>query len=204
MELGPGVLSLGRPFRQLVHLLKTKLPFRSAEPTRTIEDNVLRMHRLIIAVALVVAACSGGSGPTTTPSPTPAGTPHLGSTEGCPPAFWAQATNFPQWEEHRPDEMVGVFFSYPEDYAQLTLADALLPTHEDGGQGTLIRQAIAAILNAAHDSLEYPYSRFDVGIDNRRPIVPTVAELLRTGTPDELAGFAAELAAANELGCPLD
>lgn len=162
------------------------------------------MHRLLIAVAFVVAACGGGGGPSISPSPTPAGTPHIGSTEGCPPAFWAQAKNFTLWQEHRPDELVRLFFPDPDDYAQLTLADALLPTHEDGGRGTLVRQAIAAILNAAHESLEYPYRRFDVGVENRRPIVPTVAELLRTGTPDEMAGFAAELATANELGCPLD
>ena len=163
------------------------------------------MYRLIIVSAFAVAACTFGSGPTSTPSPeaTPAGTPHLGSTEGCTPTFWARPANFVLWEEHRPDELVEVFFPSSDDYAQLALADALLPTHEDGDRGTLIRQAIAAILNAAHESLEYPYSRFDVGIENRPPIVPTVAELLQTGTLDERARFAAELAAANELGCPL-
>lgn len=161
------------------------------------------MHRHLIAVTLVVAACGGG-GPSISPSTTPGGTPHVGSTEGCSPSFWAQAKNFALWQEHAPHELVRVFFPFPDQSAQLTLADALLPTHNDGGRGTLVRQAIAAILNAAHESLEYPYRQFDVGLGNRRPIVPTVAELLRTGTPDEMAGFAAELATANDLGCPLD
>jgi hypothetical protein len=112
--------------------------------------------------------------------------------------------NFDIWEEHRPDEVVGMFFSEPDEYAQLPLADALQPTPaEDDVRRRLIRQAIAAILNAAHESLDYPYSRYEVGIDGRPPIVPTVAERLRTGATQEIAGFARELAAANRLGCPL-
>jgi hypothetical protein len=97
-----------------------------------------------------------------------------------------------------------MFFSQPAEYAQLPLADALRPTPgEDDVRRTLLREAIAAILNAAHESLAYPYSRYEVGIEGRPPIVPTVDELLQTGATQDMADFARELAAANELGCPL-
>ncbi len=67
----------------------------------------------------------------------------------------------------------------------------------------MIRQAIAAILNAAHESLEYPFRRYEVGIDDRPAIVPTVAELLQRSVAKDMTDFAAELSAANSLGCPL-
>ncbi len=112
--------------------------------------------------------------------------------------------HFGLWEEHRPTDLLGIFFPEPETYAQLSLVDALLPAGAgEDGHLRLIREAVAAILNAAHESLEYPFSRYGVGIGGRPPIIPTVASLLREGKTDEMASFAAELAAANGLGCPL-
>jgi hypothetical protein len=143
--------------------------------------------------------------PTSTirPDATSSARPYLGTTEGCKPSFWAMRGSFHLWEEYRPSDIVGRFFPDPDDYAQLTLADALRSAPGQDARRRLIRQAIAAMLNAAHESLDYPYSRYEVGIDGRPAIVPTVAELLRTGTTDDIAGFARDLAAANELGCPL-
>ena len=150
--------------------------------------------------------------PVSTGGPSPAGSspeasstakPHLGTTEGCKPSFWAKPGNFDLWEEHRPDDLVGIFFPEPADYAQLGLGDALQPTPDGDPRRTLIREAVAAILNAAHESLEYPYSRYQPGVDDRHPIVPTVAELLRTGTQSEMSDFERDLTAANDLGCPL-
>jgi hypothetical protein len=87
----------------------------------------------------------------------------------------------------------------------MTLAQALdLPADDSDVRGALVREAIAAILNAAHESLEYPYSRFQIGIDGRPPIVPTVAELLRNGSSADIVKFTRLLAHANSLGCPLD
>ena len=79
----------------------------------------------------------------------------MGNTAGCPPSAWANARNFALWQEHGPEELVRVFFRDPDEYAQLTLAEALQPVHEDGGSGTLLQHAIAPILNAAHESREY-------------------------------------------------
>jgi hypothetical protein len=129
--------------------------------------------------------------------------PHLGTTEGCTAAFWAMPSNFDLWEEHRPEDLVGTLFSEPVEHSQLQLAEALHPTSTGDVRRMLISEAIAAILNSAHDSLEYPYARHDTGIEGRAPVVPTVAELLRTGSPQAMAAFARELAAANRLGCPL-
>lgn len=167
------------------------------------------MQRLAVVAAIVVAACSGATGclaPTGAPFPDATSTvrPHMGTTEGCPPSFWASVDNHDLWEEHRPDDLVGVYFWDPDEYAQLAFVDALqLTPVEADVRPTLVQEAIAAILNAAHESLEYPYSRYEVGIEGRPPIVPTVRELLRTGVADEIASFARELAEANALGCPL-
>jgi len=153
------------------------------------------------AVLLIAAACGGGG--VATPSPSRPG-PHLGTTDGCPPSFWAKPENFQRWEELRPDAVVGVFFPEPEQYAEMTLADALQATSASDVRWVLIQQAIAAMLNGAHESLGYPYSRYELGVDGRPPIVPTVADLLQTGTEDQMAAFARELREANELGCRLE
>jgi hypothetical protein len=125
-------------------------------------------------------------------------------TDGCRPAFWARAINHDLWEEHEPSELVGGFFPEPEQYARLTLVEALgEPSPDRDVRRILIREAVAAILNAAHESLGYPYSRYQVGLQARPPIVPTVAELLRAGSSDQMVVFTQELAEANRLGCPL-
>lgn len=159
------------------------------------------MQRLVVLIAVVVAACSGPAG--ASPEASSTARPHLGTTEGCLPAFWADPNNFDQWEEYRPDDVVGKFLPESTDYAQLPLADALILRPGDDIRRTLIHQAVAAILNGAHESLEYPYSRYEVGSEGRPPIVPTVADLLKTGTDSEMADFTRKLADANDLGCPL-
>ena len=144
--------------------------------------------------------------PSVTPSPTssPRPGPHLGSTDGCRPAFWARARNFSLWEEHQPAQLVGEFFSEPEEFAGLRLVDALRRTGgDDDARRDLLREAVAGILNGAHESLGYPYSRYEAGLDGRPPLVPTVAELLRDGTTEQIEAFRQDLAAANRLGCPL-
>jgi hypothetical protein len=108
------------------------------------------------------------------------------------------------WEEHQPGQLVGLFFPEPDEYATLRLVDALRRTgDEEDARRALVREAVAAILNGAHESLGYPYSRYEIGVDGRPPVVPTVAELLRAGTTDAIERFMQDLAAANRLGCPL-
>ena len=149
---------------------------------------------------VLATACGGGLAQA---SPSRPG-PHLGATEGCLPSFWAQPENLQLWEEHGADAAVGVFFPEPEQYASMTLSDALRATPKGDVRLKLIKQAVAAILNAAHDSIDFPYSRYENGVDGRPPIVPTVADLLRSGTEQQMAEFADDLASANALECPLE
>lgn len=108
------------------------------------------------------------------------------------------------WEEHQPAQLVGEFFPQPEEFTELRFVDALRRTGgEEDARRKLLREAVAGILNGAHESLGYPFSRYEPGLDGRPPLVPTVAELLRTGTIEQVEAFRQELAAANRLGCPL-
>lgn len=141
---------------------------------------------------------------TPAPSPSPRPRPHLGTTDGCRPAFWARPRNFQLWEEYQPGELVREVFFELEEYGPLTLVDALRPTGgEEDARRVLLREAAAAILNGAHESLGYPYSRHETGVEGRLPIVPTVNGLFRDGTAEQIEAFTQDLAAANQLSCPL-
>jgi hypothetical protein len=152
----------------------------------------------VVAMMLLATACGGVSA---TPSPSRPG-PNLGTTEGCAPAFWSQPANFHHWEEHEPDQVVGLFFPEPARYAQFTLVEALRFADDGDSRLMLLREAVAAILNGAHESIDYPYSRYEVGVDGRPPIVPTTNELLNAGSESHVTTFALQLAEANRLGCP--
>ena len=157
-------------------------------------------YLLLFVAVFAVGGCIGGSA---TPSPSRPG-PRLGTTEGCSSSFWARPESFPRWEEYDPDDLVVKLFPDADEYAQMTLLDALHLTPDSDVRLILLRETTAAVLNAASESLEYPYSRYETGVAGRRPIVPTVADLLESGTDRQMAEFAKDLAVANALGCPLE
>jgi len=110
--------------------------------------------------------------------------------EGCSPGFWKQPKRFDEWPGvFSPDDLVaGVFGSNaPED---LTLLEAL--QQGGGGVNALLRQAVAALLNAAHEDVEYSFSLAEV--------VEMVMDALDGGDVEATKNA---LEAANELGCEL-
>jgi hypothetical protein len=75
-----------------------------------------------------------------------------------------------------------------------------------GGRGLggaiqiLMRSAVAAYLNAAHEDLGYPYRRFNDPFNIR----DQVNAALKSGDRKAMLDLAATLDAANNLGCPLN
>jgi hypothetical protein len=163
---------------------------------------------LMASLTLAVAAC--GISMTTPAVPTsvvaPVASPHVGTTEGCAADEWRQPQFFDSWEEYQPGDLVGSVFPRAGPYFDMTLAQALEPSAAIGPDpgAALVREAVAALLNAAHEELEYPYRRYEEGVDGRPAIVPTVDRLLASGTIDEVVELTSDLADANGLGCPLD
>jgi hypothetical protein len=90
---------------------------------------------------------------TTTTTTTPTTTTEPPGNEGCTPGFWK---NHPEdWDVYVPEQLVGsVFSAAPASVANLTLLQGL---QNGGGQEqALTRHAIAALLAAANDEVEYP------------------------------------------------
>ena len=146
-----------------------------------------------------------GGSPAATPAPRAGSNPpYMGSTQGCAATFWANSEHYAAWEEYTPDQLVGTVFGHAGTYASMSFANALAgQTSGEDARRTLLRQAVAAALNAANDSLAFPYARYDTGVDGRPPLVPTTNRLFATGSDQEIAQFTSELAQANSLGCPL-
>jgi hypothetical protein len=116
--------------------------------------------------------------------------------EGCTPGYWKQKQHFGSWVPtgYAPDDLFsdvfGIFITIkwsqrgrPRDLYNPTLLQAL--GANGGGINELARHGVAGLLSAAHPDVDYPYSVADV-----------IAAVL--------AGDAATLVEANELGCPLN
>jgi hypothetical protein len=107
----------------------------------------------------------------TTPNPTPAPTtittpttttttttrpPHF---EGCGHGFWKNHPD--KWSGYSPNQTVkSVFPAAPASIENLTLLEGL--KLGGGGANALTRQAVAALLNAAHPQVDYPLTTSQV------------------------------------------
>jgi hypothetical protein len=116
--------------------------------------------------------------------------------EGCTPGYWKQEQHFDSWvgTGYTPNTLFSSVFTVQANDglpANLTLAQAL--DLGGGGANALARHAVAALLNAASGGVDYPYTTAEVIADVNAAFLANDYE----GTKDDLA-------AANELGCPLD
>lgn len=124
-------------------------------------------------------------------------------TEGCTPGYWKNHTD--NWEETNPDALVKWIYSSAADtaFGNVTLLDALQGgggPGVEGAQKILLRAAVAAWLNAAHEGLGYPLRRFvDPGM-----IRDTVNAALDSGDRRTMLRLARYLDDLNNLGCPLN
>jgi hypothetical protein len=124
--------------------------------------------------------------------------------EGCTPGYWKNHTD--NWEEYSPGQTLDELFDFPASLSGLADDTLLEALNYGGGPGLtggaeiLMRAAVAAYLNAAHEGLGYPYRRFtDPG--NLEAWINSALASEHRGT---MISLAATLDAANNLGCPLN
>jgi hypothetical protein len=133
-----------------------------------------------------------------------AGAVTIGDDEGCTPGYWKNHAE--SWEEYQPGKKLGDLWNFPaslSSFEDVTMLQAL-----DGGGGPgvsgatkiLMRAAVAAYLNAAHDGIGYPYRRFTDPFN----IELQVNNALASEDRDTILALATTLDNANNLGCPLN
>jgi hypothetical protein len=121
--------------------------------------------------------------------------------EGCSPGFWKnRAVTLGLYDTSR---TLGSVFSFGPDFTSLASKTFLEALNFKGGNTIqaaaqiLLRQAVAALLNAENPSVSYPRTVTEV--------VDAVNGVLNTATPsrDSILALAASLDADNNLQCPL-
>lgn len=139
-----------------------------------------------------VLAVSGSVGIATwTDTPTATETPTPTAGEGCSPGYWKQEQHFASWPPpYLPEDSLAEAFGTGEIEGVPTLLAGL----EDGGGGlaAFLRQAVAALLNAAHDEIAYPFS-----VDE---VLALAEAAFTTGEFDPVKDM---FETANEALCPL-
>lgn len=119
--------------------------------------------------------------------------------EGCSQGFWKNHTS--AWQVLDPADTVGGVFANAAAYGlgDATLHQALAfpggSSLTDAAQ-ILLRQAVAAVLNAYHDSVQYPRTVAEITLD--------VDNALASGNRSNMLSLAAALDGDNNLGCPLE
>ena len=125
--------------------------------------------------------------------------------EGCTPGYWLDHVD--GWREAEPGDLFSDTFSDGTSGALdgITLHRALA-----GGDGlglpraelALARAATAALLNAAHEDVGYPWNLHSHGLAGRPPLVPTVIEALGSGNPGAIFALTSRLDMDNNLDNP--
>jgi hypothetical protein len=111
--------------------------------------------------------------------------------EGCTPGFWKNHP-FPDGYS-RDDLFVDVFGVVIADDPDLTLGEAL--DLGGGGENALARQAVAALLNAASDDVDFEFTEAEV--------IEKVQDAIASGDPEEIEDLKDEFDTENNRGCPL-
>lgn len=119
------------------------------------------------------------------------GEDHENGGEGCTPGFWK---NHPFPDGYSSDDLfVDVFGVVIADDPDLTLGEAL--DLGGGGEDALARQAVAALLNAASDDVDFEFTEEEV--------IEKVQDALASGDPEEIENLKDEFDSENNRGCPL-
>ena len=121
--------------------------------------------------------------------------------EGCTPGFWRQPQHFDQWTDFTPSDLFDVVFGVDitlDAYGKVaananpTLLQAV--TAGGGGINALARHAVAALLNSTNPDVDSVFTTAEV---------IALVQAAVAGGPDAIQAAHLQLAAANELGCPL-
>jgi hypothetical protein len=117
--------------------------------------------------------------------------------QGCSLGYWKNHTG--SWQGYFPTDTVGDVFEIGGSFADVTLLEALSfggGPGVDGAKKILLRQAVAALLNAAHPDVSYPRTEAQV--------IAAVKAQLASETRSAILALAGELDVDNNLGCPLN
>jgi uncharacterized repeat protein (TIGR01451 family) len=119
--------------------------------------------------------------------------------EGCTPGYWKNHTSaWTSTDYATADRLSSVFTGVDPSLSGKTLLQALSFKGGNtlaGAEQILLRAAVAALLNATHDGVDYVYTEGE--------IIAWVNDVLDGGTRAEVLALAAQLDAANNQGCPL-
>ncbi|HRC85675.1 MAG TPA: SdrD B-like domain-containing protein, partial [Thermoanaerobaculia bacterium] len=110
--------------------------------------------------------------------------------EGCTPGYWKQPQHFDSWVIYSPNDSFNAVFGVNAS-GNPTLLTALRAG--GGGYAALGRHAVAALLNAVSNGVNYQYSTSEV--------IALVRQAYASGDPEPIKN---QLAAQNEIGCPLN
>ena len=119
----------------------------------------------------------------------------------CSHGYWKN--HLGQWADtpYTPAELIGDVFASATAYPSIADSTLLEGLEFPGGPGTdgairiLMRQAIAALLNAAHPDVSAPYTVSE--------IIDMVNAAIDTGDRQTILALSDDLDQANNLGCPL-
>ncbi len=121
-------------------------------------------------------------------------------TEGCTPGYWKQQKHFDSWVNYTPNQTLESVFDVPDVY-NLDTKTMLQALNFNGGAGqiaaarTLLRSAVAALLNAASPDVSYPLTEAEIIADVNTALASDRNAMLTLAT---------ELDMYNNLGCPLN
>jgi hypothetical protein len=143
--------------------------------------------------------------PTSTPTNTPTPTPTV--LEGCSPGYWKAKQHLASWTAtgFSPAQTLESVFDVPDslNLDNKTLLQALSfkggDTNAKGASQILLRAGVAALLNAAHPTVDN-HSSFDTPGE----VIAAVNAALASGDRSTMLALAAQLDRFNNLGCPLD
>ncbi len=145
-----------------------------------------------------------GSAPLATPSTLGVGSTTQAEDEdqGCSQGYWKKHTDSWSPAGFNPAQQVLSVFAEASGYPALG-SEALLQALKLGGgrdlEGAvrnLLRQAVAAVLNASHPGVDYP-----------RPLAQVIGDVnvaLASGDRQTMLALKSDLDADNNLGCPLN
>jgi hypothetical protein len=138
---------------------------------------------------------------TSTPEKKATATP-VKKGNGCTPGFWKNHENAWAPTGYDPDNTLGSVFDIPGEFSSIA-GDSLIEALSYGGGPTdldaaklLLHHAVAAVLNAAHPDIDYPFSESG--------IIGDVNDALDSSDRGTMLGVKGTLSAGNELGCPIN
>ena len=112
--------------------------------------------------------------------------------QGCAHGFWRQPHRLDSWVGYTPNQLYGTVFGVTPTFAPNALIDALWLG--GGGLSALARAAVAALLNAAHPGVNYPYT-----------VAQVISMVQAAHAPGGNVNATRDaFQAANDAGCPIN